>query len=152
MIPQNQINDFKIYHRKDMVVLAEGSITWITDCPRERDSQRFAIDKCAGRVLIGGLGIGWIVEQLQATPEVTEIVVVEITQEIIDLVWQYLDVPKASIVRMDLKDYLETASGFDYIYIDIWPDVNDVSIPEWRKLAEQVVAPDRVLCWGEKKF
>ena len=152
MIPANTIGKFRIERKPWGIILWEGDRYWMDDSEKEKESHQFAIDAAEGRVVVGGLGLGRIVEWLQAKPEVTEIVVVEIAKEVIDLVWRYLDVPKATIVHMDLKDYLVTAEGFDYIYMDVAPKAGHESIKEWRKLAEQLVAPDRVFCWGEKEM
>jgi hypothetical protein len=124
----------------------------MNDGQPEAKSHDFAVKLMRGHVLVGGLGLGCIVERLQEKNEVTEILVIEKSQEVIDLVWRHLDAPKATIIQCDLERYLKTTRRrFDYIYMDVWPGRNDESIPKWRALAEQFVAPDKVLCWGEDR-
>jgi len=128
------------------------------DINRERESMRVAIDECVGEVLIGGLGLGRIVEELAKKPEVTRIIVVEKAQEVIDLVWPYIDTKrKGSIVCADVFEYLKTTSEqFDFIYSDIHKSASkeeyeQVAIP-LRRLAEKVVQPEKVLIWRENEM
>jgi hypothetical protein len=141
--------NFWIDHVNGVAYLYERGFEWMDDSPAEMKGHDFAVEAASGKVLIGGLGLGCIVKRLQEKPEVTEIVVVEIDQDVIDLVWEHLDVLKASIVNADLADYLETVNDFDYIYMDVWPEKGHESIAHWRALAEQKLPSDKVLCWGE---
>ncbi len=146
MIPVAEKGKFAITRRKEKTYLYEGGIHWMDDGP----GYEFFTELASGTVGVGGLGLGCVAKQLQANDDVSRIVVVEISQDVIDLVWPHLDIPKATIVHDDLDHYLRTTTEkFDYFYIDVWAGENDKSISNWRKLAEQSVPPDRVLCWGE---
>ena len=150
MIPLAEKGAFRITRRDGRTYLHEGTHHWMDDSVPERRTQDFVVEIVTGKVLIGGLGLGCILEQLQAKDAVTKMIVIEKAQEVIDLVWPHLDVPKATIVHKDLEVYLKTTDEtFDYIYMDVWPKRKHVSIPDWRALAEKLVTPDRVLCWGE---
>jgi spermidine synthase len=123
----------------------ENDFWWMDDSERELATHEFAIDKAKGKVLVGGLGLGCITEALNAKAEVTEIVVVEIAPEVIELVWEHLDVPKATIINEDLDSYLAAMTEkFDYIYMDVWKEPKDEAIPYWRGLAEKHV-PSRIM-------
>tara|TARA_Y100000310_G_C20591154_1_gene768063 strand:+ start:749 stop:1204 length:456 start_codon:yes stop_codon:yes gene_type:complete len=150
MIPMANKGNFWINCKDGITVLYERSLAWMDNSPQEQTTHDFIVDAVKGKVLVGGLGLGCVVERLQAKREVTKIIVIEIAQDVIDLVWRYLDVPKAEIICDDLKHYLEnTDEQFDYICMDVWPEKGHKTILYWRKLAEQKVKPENVLCWGE---
>jgi len=162
MIPEAKIKDWSIEYCKQSnrcYLLCKG-IVWAADEDNEKQEQQFAVDKCTGSVLVGGLGVGWIVEQLATKDTVTRIVVIERSPEVIELVWKYLDTKgKAEIVRDDIFQYLRNIAAkenFDYIYFDIWPSISrDIyrdSLLPLRELAEKLVPVARVLCWKEDEM
>jgi spermidine synthase len=123
-------------------------ITWMEDTPLERRQRQFAIDKCEGSVCVAGLGLALVVKELAAKPEVKSITVVEISQEVVDLVWEKRS--KCRIVVSDIEDYLKkTKVKFDYIYLDCYLGGEADLMQKHRKLAEKLVTPDRVLIWQE---
>lgn len=154
-IPENKIGNFEIKYKNGICYLKEGPrFFWMWDAKEDKLSQQFAIDACRGKVLVGGLGLGYIVEELEKKGDVTEIIVVERASEVIELVWKYLNVDKARIIQADIFDYLkETEDSFDYIYLDVWSKltkaVYETTVLPLRKLAERIVTKDKVLCWQE---
>jgi hypothetical protein len=50
---------------------------WMSLTPNEMLSQRSGIQKASGKVLIGGLGLGWFLRKVCAKPMVEEVIVVE---------------------------------------------------------------------------
>lgn len=76
-----------------------------------------------GKVLVAGLGIGLVLGTLLAREDVTEIVVVELNQEVIDMVWPYYkDNPKVTLVHQDIHTF-EIDDSFDYCWFDIWYEI-----------------------------
>jgi len=79
----------------------------------------------SGKVLIGGLGVGLALNILQRRRAIKEIVVVEISHEVISLVSSSVKTPKhkltLSIVNKNLLEFLkETEESFDWAFYDIW--------------------------------
>ncbi len=154
MIPTGKIkNSWVDYDHGHARIVIEG-VTQIEDTQFEKETRKFAIDACEGSVLIAGLGLGLIIEELATKPEVTKITVVEKAEVCKKLVWKHLNKrSKCRIVIKDVKDYLKTTTTkFDYIYLDCFLGPED---DEYRKqlriLAEKHVSPDRVLIWQEKE-
>ena len=91
-----------------------------------------------GRVIIGGLGIGMILEAVLKKPEVTSITIIEKEQEIIDLVSPfYANEEKVKIICGDVftpQDYLAPGTKFDNLYFDIWDTISYKNYPEMKDL------------------
>lgn len=148
MIPENKIGDFSI--KKNGTVLTEGDIVWMT--PAAAEGQQEFIAKATGRVLIGGLGTGLILLELQKKSDITKVDVVEIAQEVIDLVWPYLGLDERFIIHTD--DIKNWASGdYDWIYIDTYfmltKDVYENTVLPLRKLIKN---QDTAVFWKEKEM
>ena len=102
----------------------------MSDTQMEQYTNRDFVLAAHGRVLIGGLGIGMVLLAIQDKPEVSEILVVEKYQEVIDLVKDQLPLnEKVTIVAGDIFDYVPDGK-FNTIYLDIWNSANDRQIYE----------------------
>ena len=155
MIPEGKIGKFRIKHRNGYPALYEGRHEWTIDLPGVNATQQFAVDGCFGRVLVGGLGTGWVVEQLAKKPNVTKIRVVEIAQEVIGLVWPFLDTKdKGECVCADIWEYIKQPRDVDTVYIDTYnnagQDKQDNIIKPMRKLVEKWLDSKSIFFWSEK--
>lgn len=110
----------------------------MSDTPMEKESNTEVVENAKGRVLIGGLGLGMILLAIQKKKEVSEIIVIEKYQEIINLVGKSLPLSnKVKIIQGDVLDFptsdcrLEGQFGFDTIYFDIW---NFISSDNWDEM------------------
>ncbi len=111
----------------------------MSDDPTSKSEQQRAIDKCFGKVLVGGLGLGVAVELLIQKDSVTKIVVVEKEAEIIELVWGHLRLnDNCKIVWGDIYDYIKTTEHFDCCYLDIWSERKEGEANKLVKLAEKI--------------
>jgi spermidine synthase len=52
--------------------------------PTEVMTQRGGVRAARGAVLIGGLGLGWLLRKVCETPEVEKVIVVEISREVLE--------------------------------------------------------------------
>jgi hypothetical protein len=136
--------------------LKESGNTWMSDVPEEQYSHQPVVDKLEGSVLIGGLGLGYIVKKLAMKDRVTSITVVEKSTHVITLVWKYLGVePKGKVVQMDLFEFLKkNKEKFDYAFYDIWAGDGETVLKEYvlplRELTEPFVKSEkRIICWQE---
>lgn len=128
----------------------------MSDCFQERFLMRNAILKARGRVLVGGLGLGYVASKIAEKRNVSQVVVVEIEKDVIDLVWQHVKTPKMRLIHADIYKWFKIArKKFDFIYLDIWYGTGEC---EWgetvvplRRLAHRLRKPrGKVMCWSEE--
>lgn len=139
---------------------------WMTDYPIEQVQIDACIDGFEGDVLVGGLGLGYVVQALLAKPEVTSVTVVELSKDVVNLVWDHVDkgedaerLPKLYIG--DLHHWLGTTlphqgrGEFDFCLFDIWQSDGEGTFHEHvvplRKLVHDANLCDdaNVVCWNE---
>lgn len=119
-------------------ICGKGHGIMMSNTPAEIGGHMEFYYAATGRVLIGGLGIGMILEAVLKKPEVSEITVIEKEQEIIDLVSPfYADEEKLKIVCGDVYspgDYMKHGTKFDSLYFDIWDTINADNYPQMKDL------------------
>lgn len=101
--------------------------TLMTDLPVEQRQMEQCLKGMKGRVLVGGLGLGLAATILAKRKQVKEVVVVEISPEVIELVYKSIQNrqvfgTKIIVLNSDLFTYLKEYNGetFDYAFFDIW--------------------------------
>jgi hypothetical protein len=123
-------------------------------------------EKVYGTVLIGGLGLGYAAQLIASQPQVDRIIVIEKSQDVVDLVWKHLRFPKrveTHIEVADLFDYLKLSKiavkksshndeGFDCGFYDIWRSDSEYIFHEMvvplRKLSSTIINGP-LYCWNE---
>ncbi len=139
--------------------LSYGGGVWMTDLPIEQHQHDGDLKGFSGSVLVGGLGLGYAVNHLARKKGVRSITVVEISKEVIDLVWPHVRVPKrieTNIIHMDLLEYLERIRGtrmFHRAFYDIWQSDGlgtffNTVIPLY-KASFPTLTPYHITCWNE---
>ena len=121
------------------VKLVKNGVIWMSDTPMERRTNTQFINKATGSVLIAGLGIGMLLPPLFAkieTGEVADITVIELEPDVIELVGTQFDHPKLKIINADINEF-DFGSGYDTIYLDIWPDINEDNLASMDALIEK---------------
>jgi len=120
------------------VRLAVNKQLMMSDTRMERLSNQEFIQRANGHVLIAGLGIGLIIENIKdklATGMVQSITVIEKYKDVIKLVKPYFKHEKIKIVEADIMDWQPpTGMKYDTIYFDIWPTICEDNLPEISKL------------------
>jgi len=137
-------------------LIKDGQGLLMSDSPQEMFLQYEAYKAARGRVLIGGLGLGMFTAMAAKKSEVTEIIVIEIEEDIIDLI--EFEHPKVKIICDDIWRFLRTTADtkFDFIYIDIHYStgckeyINTV-LP-MRKILEKRFPNIPAMFWGEKEM
>jgi hypothetical protein len=137
--------------------LLEHGGVWMSDCPQEIYSQRWQIERFKGEVLVGGLGLGWAVTELEANPDVKVITVIEKSPDVINLVWKHLKLKKTELIQVDLYKFLKEAKRlglyWDYGYYDIWCPTGERVLQEHilplRKLSDGIIKHENLECWQE---
>lgn len=127
----------------------------------EQRTNRYFCCNAHGDVLIGGLGIGMIIMDIQDKENVTSITVIEKNQEVIDLVASQLPLnDKVKIICADVFAWKpDKGVKYDCIYMDIWNYVNsevfkNEMLPLKRKYCHYMKNKDEspkrfTKCWAE---
>lgn len=125
---------FRMYNGKYVRLHINGELM-MSDTGMERISNKGFINNAKGRVLIAGLGVGLIIANIIDNPEVTEIVVVEKYQDVIDLVLPKFKNKKLKVICADIDEWKpEKGEKFDTLYFDIWATISTDNLEHIAKL------------------
>jgi len=122
-------------------LIVDGKLM-MTDTTQEFVTNSGVILHSQGDVLIAGLGLGMVLMVLAKRKAVTSITVVEKSQDVIDLVEPHLreemtkrESARLTILQGDIFEWRPPKDArYDYIYFDIWPDINPDNLPAMTKL------------------
>ena len=98
----------------------------MSNTPMEKFTNQSILRNAHGKVLIGGLGIGLTLLPIADKTNVSDILVVEQNQDVIDIVYPQIEPylhNKVEVVRDSVFEYVPTEK-FNTIYLDIWDFVN----------------------------
>jgi hypothetical protein len=133
----------------------QAPTVWMSDTPFERHTNK----PCAGikgRVLVGGLGLGLFLQDLHDMKrrKITEVVVVDTSQDVIDIVGPQIEKAfrfPVQIVHGDIHTVGSCLGDFDSCYLDIWEALSDDYGPCLPTVeAIQLNVKGRIQLWGEK--
>lgn len=138
-----------LYHKGEGVVMSDTNAE-IRDFLGD-------IKKFEGAVLITGLGLGCVAQALLYNPKIHKIVIVEKSQDVINLVKPvFTPNDRVEIVRGDAYTYKPKDSMFDYAWHDIWtaPSTDDLKgmTKLRRHYAKYMMVPQRQFCWSEDQL
>ncbi len=111
--------------------ISENRRIWMSLCPHEIETMREAAQKLTGRVLVLGLGLGYVPYLLSLKTDVSEIVVVDSDPGIIhlfkeELLPRFSYSEKVKIVKEDAFEYLDKKHPrFNGVFADLWHDQED---------------------------
>lgn len=102
-----------------------GSVV-MSDTPSESHENAEAQRRATGRVLINGLGLGFLLQAVLRKPDVRHVTVVEKSRDVIRLVKPSVADDRVRIVCADAMTW-RPAKGekFDVAWHDIWPDIDE---------------------------
>jgi hypothetical protein len=110
-------------------------------------------NNATGDVLIGGLGLGMCHQPLIDNPDVTSVTIIEISQDVVDLVWD--DCPKDDSFSLIVADF-ETwtppeGTTYDVIWCDSWLVDNSLTYSAYRNLLTERYSSysDEIGYWGD---
>jgi len=111
----------------------------MVDDPPELLKHVQAARAASGDVLVTGLGLGCVLRMLQVNPRVERITVVEISRDVIDLVWPHTPQDRVELVHADALDYLPNCGRrWNCAWHDIWSD-EDKDQPHLQVLHQQMI-------------
>jgi hypothetical protein len=136
--------------------LLEDGGRWTSDLPIEQYQQRQSLRGFRGKVLVGGLGLGVVVQMLKRLRSVTEITVIEKSKEVLELVAPYVSDKRVSFHHCDLHEFLSQCATvertFHHAFFDIWTSDGEGEFYETiipLRLASKGVVTGKVRCWNE---
>ena len=105
--------------------LFEGKDLWMSLNPNEINTMSSSIEKAKGRMLVLGLGMGYITYMLSNKKNVTSITVIERNKENIALFKKHLfslfpNKVKITIIEDDAINFVKHYFKYDYIFADLW--------------------------------
>eukprot|EP00939_MAST-03C_sp_MAST-3C-sp1_P003351 g3351.t1 len=138
-------------------------MTWMSISPMEILTQQPLVDAAKGRVVICGLGMGWMLSQVmrRGRAVVSEVVLIEIDRELVDWILPRLEkeqtraaaAPKLRIVVGDAFEELPRLDGyFDIVIVDIFEtyserrEENRAAVEKLRSACRENAG--RVVGWG----
>ena len=125
---------FKVF-TGEYVRLTVGGELVMSDTPMERYTNKEFLSKANGRVLIAGLGLGMIIENLKHNRDVKSITVVEKSQDVIDLISPKITVPNVKYICADIFDWIPPVKEkYDTIYFDIWANISESNLKDMQIL------------------
>lgn len=104
--------------------LMHGKTVVMSDTPDERRDHVMFVMNAQGPVLIGGLGLGMCLQAVLKKPEVTEVTILEIDQNLIDLIGPHYKDSRVTIICADALEW-KPPKGKKYgaVWFDIWDTI-----------------------------
>lgn len=128
-----------------------GWDVWMSLTPNEIWSQRSGIQQATGHVVMGGLGMGWLLRQIAKKKSVTNITVVEKDQRILDWFGMKVCAATPKVREVICGDIYDVAGKFDFkttkFLLDIWPSSSGAEFD--KQLRELRAQGARVWAWGQ---
>lgn len=113
------------------LVIKEQGVTWMSVTPFEINTMKPIIEKVNGKVITLGLGLGYFAAMAALKPEVSEVLVVEKDNQVIQLFLKHVyprleNKEKIKIHHQDAYEYLKTQKdSFDHLFVDIHHTAED---------------------------
>ena len=119
------------------LALLKNNEIWMSVNPNEINTMKPFIAEAKGKVLVLGLGMGYIAYMMALKDDVKSVTVIEKDINIINLFKEHiaplLKTNKIKVVHDDAIRYVENNKGFDYIFADLWHNPED-GIPMYLQL------------------
>ena len=132
-------------------ILMDSDKVWMSLTPMEVFSQRSGLRKAKGRVLIAGLGMGWLTSRVLSKKSVKSVTQVEMIPEVMSFFGGPLsDSKKLELVEGDIWSLLDNEldiQDYDTILFDIWPRYGDAHFD--RKFQKLKRSHEKVWGWGD---
>lgn len=112
-----------------------GGTLVMSDTPAEQRDHHEAVKNATGVCLLNGLGIGMVLKNILLKDDVTEVTVVEISQDLIDLVSPYYTDKRISFIHANALEYKPPkGKKYNMVWHDIWDYICADNLKEMEKL------------------
>jgi hypothetical protein len=137
--------------------LLQDGQSWMSTAWDELDSQAPHVAAAQGHVVVMGAGMGVVLYNILANPEVSRVTLVERDAQVIEILRQITDfdewqgIDKLRIEIVDAFDF-QPAAPVDYLYVDIWADPGArQSLTDMQQIQQNVHAKT-VSWWTQEAF
>lgn len=116
--------------------LYRGKTLVMSNTPDEISDFKYFAHIAHGSVLINGLGLGVLLKALLNKPEITDITIIEKSEDVIKLVAPTYSIDKRiTIINADAFTYIpQKGKRFNFVWHDIWDYITSDNLPEMTKL------------------
>lgn len=114
--------------------MRSGTIV-MSDTPAEMRDHSLAVYRAEGSCLINGLGIGMVLKNILLNQKVTDVTVVEVSQDLIDIVSPHYKDDRVTFVCDSAFDYTPPkGKRYKMVWHDIWDYICADNLPEMTRL------------------
>lgn len=107
----------------------------MSDTPAECTDHAWAVRKARGSCLISGLGIGMVLKNILLKPEVTDVTVIEISQDLIDLISPFYKDERVTFICADILTWKPPkGKRYNMVWHDIWDNICADNLKDMEKL------------------
>ena len=107
----------------------------MSDTPAEQRDHYEAVRRATGSCLLNGLGIGMVLKNILLKDDVTDVTVVEISQDLIDMVSPHYNDQRVTFICSDAFDYKPPkGKRYHMVWHDIWDYICADNLSEMTKL------------------
>lgn len=148
---QGYMYENKEIYNIDVIQLLKQDVSLMRLSPKEIESSYEAIKFARGKVGIVGLGLGYVVQEIAKKNSVNEVIVYEISKEVIELYNQnFGENKKIKIIEGDA--FKAERQKFDFFYVDIYEyKLTDKVVEDYRIFNELHEIEDYSF-WGLEHF
>jgi hypothetical protein len=133
-----------------------GTYTWMSLTPMEFLTLRQGVQRAHGAVMIGGLGLGWLLGRVCAKESVHRVRIVDLNRKLIDWLRPAIERAYPAVLSKDVEwvaddawNHLDCFGEDTCNLMDIWPNYGDApGDPNLRRIRRSG-APRQLWCWGE---
>jgi len=141
-------------HDSYTVLLKSGCpMPIMQDSEAEYNEHKWLFENAEGDVLIGGLGLGMCHQPLIDNPDVTSVTIIEISQDVVDLVWDdCIKDETFSLVMGDFETWTPPeGTSYGVVWADTWLVDNPLKINEYEDAIAENYGDytDKVGFWGQ---
>ncbi|MGL5087285.1 MAG: hypothetical protein ACRC68_16485 [Clostridium sp.] len=135
----------------DILELHGPNNVWMRLTPLEIESSYMPIKFAKGKVCIVGLGLGYVAQEMAKKKEVEEVIVYEISQDVIGL--YYSDFKEDKKIKIICEDAFKAeANSFDFFYVDIYEYKLTKKVVEDYKIFNELHKIEEYSFWGMEHF
>lgn len=114
----------------DYTYLKRGGQTIMSNTPSEMNDFSHFTRIASGKILINGLGLGCVVKVLLSKQSVTDITVIEQSEDVIKLISPHFKDERLKIVMSDAMTYTPPKNEkYDFVWHDIWDNICSDNLP-----------------------
>lgn len=131
--------------------LMRDNVLVMSDTPAEMHDHRDPVDFARGSCLLSGLGLGMVLKNILLKPYVTDVTVIEVSQDLIDLISPFYIDPRVTIICADALAYRPPrGKHYNMVWHDIWDNICEDNLESMKKLRMKYARrSDWQGCWAQ---